>query len=53
MLNRDQALPQLFQPIGDCYAREEAQEEDRAQTRRLQEEAEEAPCSRRRLKLVG
>jgi hypothetical protein len=39
------------QPLGDCHAREEAQEEDRAQTRRLQEEAEEAPRSRRQLKL--
>jgi len=48
---RHRALPQLFQPLGECHAREEAQEEDRAQARRLQEEAEEAPRSRRRLKL--
>src|SRR5437870_8685804 len=46
---RHRALP-LSQSIGDRHAREEPQE-DRAQTRRLQEEAEEAPCSRRRLKL--
>jgi hypothetical protein len=32
--------------IGDCHAREESQE-NRAETRRLQEEAEEAPPSRR------
>ncbi len=39
------------QTLGDCHAREETQEEDRAQTRRLQEEAEEAPRSRHRLKV--
>ncbi len=47
---RYRALPQFSQPTGDCHAREESQE-DRTQTRRLQEEAEEAPRSRRRLKL--
>jgi hypothetical protein len=37
----------MHKPIGECHAREDSQE-DRAQTRRVQEEAEEAPPARRR-----
>jgi hypothetical protein len=41
-----------LRPIGDCHASEESPE-NRAETRRLQEEAEEAPPSRRRAAELG